>query len=101
MTSNQISDFPRNEEPQIPLIAPLWVGFTAPLTVFHRVAEDAETLELVTQMVAQKNSEFSDYQPSLAVIVTMEEVDIALSEVVSFKIMTSRSIVTLLTHVLL
>ena len=42
------------------------------LRVLHRVTEDTETLKLVARMISERNSELSDYQPSFAVIVTLE-----------------------------
>ena len=74
------TDFPRDSDPRIPLIAPLWVEYvTRPgLRVLHRVTEDPETLELVARMISERNSELSDYQPSLAVIVTLENPRISL-----------------------
>ena len=71
---NGFAEFPRDPSPSIPLIAPLWANFR-PLTISYRVAEDADTLQQVTDMIAQRNPQLRGYQPSLAVVVTVENAE--------------------------
>ena len=56
----------------VPLIAPLWIDldFQEFGLLFYRVSQDPPTLERVKSMVIQTNPTLSNYQPTLAVIVT-------------------------------
>ena len=58
-----------------PVIAPLWTRTSNLDVVFdntldYRVAYDQETLDMVTSMLADFNSELSRFQPMAAAIVT-------------------------------
>lgn len=64
-----------------PLIAPLWSNFE-PVTINYRVAEDPDTLQQVVDMIASRNPELTDYQPSLAVVVTVHEAQLSLKRLV-------------------
>ncbi len=55
----------------VPLIVPLWASFR-PLTVHYRVTDDPDTLCQVSEAVASRNPELSNYRPSFSVVVTME-----------------------------
>ena len=61
----------------MPLIAPLWTDFRS-VTTLYRVTNDSDTLQLVRDMIVSRNPALSDYQPSVALVVTMEEVEITL-----------------------
>ena len=69
---NLFAEFPRESAPLLPLIAPLWANFRKPLTIHYRVTGDPNTLQQVTEMIAYRNPELRDYQPSLAVVATVE-----------------------------
>ena len=56
-----------------PLIATLWTLSSdqeGNRTLYSRVAEDEATLALVKRVSVGENAEMSDFQPSLAVIIT-------------------------------
>ena len=59
-----------------PIIAPLWGDFTnfevSGSNVFSRVTNSQETLEMVATQLRTVNQDFTDYNPSLAVIVTWD-----------------------------
>lgn len=57
----------------IPIIAPLWTNlynFRVESDIFYRSTNDAVILNRIADMVTNINSNFSTYQPTLAVIVT-------------------------------
>ena len=62
----------------LPLMAVLWRDFDFSFSgsVYHRQANDTETLAQVRSMIADVNPGLSDYQPILAVIVTWFEAKI-------------------------
>ena len=62
----------------LPLMAVLWRDFDFSFSgsIYHRQANDTETLARVRSMIADVNPELSDYQPTLAVIVTWFEAKI-------------------------
>ena len=57
-----------------PLIATLWTLTPSEQegnrTLYTRVAQDNTTLGLVRDMIAAENTELSDYQPTVAIVVT-------------------------------
>ena len=69
-----VEHFPRMDN-SMPLIAPLWTDIRS-VTTLYRVTNDSDTLQLVRDMVVSRNPALSDYQPSVALVVTMEEVEI-------------------------
>ena len=59
-----------------PIIAPLWMDLN-PVDaglVYYRTTMNASILERVVEMITDINSNYSDYRPSLAVIVTWDDV---------------------------
>ncbi len=57
----------------IPIIATLWTQTASQQgsgTLYSRVTDDAATLELVSDILMKENMEFSNFQPSLAVVIT-------------------------------
>lgn len=68
------SPFPLSDE-FVPIIAPLWAdfNFTDSGAVYSRVTSDSDTLDQVVEMITNLNPSLSDYQPSLAVVVTWFE----------------------------
>ena len=59
----------------VPVIAPAWTDWTFEDsgTIYYGVAQDQVTLNQVVGMITDVNPELSDYQPTLAVIVTWFE----------------------------
>ena len=59
----------------IPILAPLWADFDFRVSgaVYSRVTDDSDTLDQVVGMIAGLNPALSDYQPTLAVVVTWFE----------------------------
>ena len=59
-----------------PIIAPLWGDFVnlewLGSNVFSRVTNSQETLEMVATQLRTVNQDFTDYNPTLAVIVTWD-----------------------------
>ena len=57
------------------MIAPLWADYDLRVTgaVYSRVTNDSDTLNQVVEMLADMNPALSDYQPTLAVVVTWFE----------------------------
>ena len=57
-----------------PIIAPLWGNFYNFFgsNVFSRVTNSQETLEMVATQLRTVNQDFTDYNPTLAVIVTWD-----------------------------
>lgn len=57
------------------MIAPFWVDFTFRTSgaVYSRATNDQATLDQVAGMIANLNPGFSDYQPTLAVVITWFE----------------------------
>ena len=59
-----------------PIIAPLWGDFFnfegSGSNMFSRVTNSQETLEMVATQLRTVNQNFTDYNPTLAVIVTWE-----------------------------
>lgn len=62
----------------LPLLAVLWTDFdfSASGSVYHRQADDPETLSQVRTMITDVNPGLSDYQPTLAVLITWFEAKI-------------------------
>jgi 5'-3' exonuclease len=60
----------------MPIIAPLWTDFRSANTMY-RVTDDPDTLQLVREMISSRNPNLRNYQPSLAVVVTVEDVEIS------------------------
>ena len=58
------------------LITPLWIDLitTDAGSIYYRTTENASILDKVVEMITDVNSNYSDYQPSLAVIVTWDDV---------------------------
>ena len=71
-----LDSFPLAADLFIPLIVPLWANFR-PLTISYRVTEDTDTLQQVTEMIADRNPELSSYQPSLAVVITVVDAELS------------------------
>lgn len=59
----------------VPIIAPIWIDldFASNGLLYYRSSQDPATLKQVADMIAQENPGLSDYQPTLAVIVTWFE----------------------------
>lgn len=59
----------------VPVITPAWTDWTIEDTgsLFYRVTQEQATLDLVKEMITDVNPGLSDYQPTLAVIVTWFE----------------------------
>ena len=72
MNLGGFNKLPRDSSPLIPLIIPMWANFE-PLTISYRVTQDPDTLQQVASMITARNSDLSDYQPSIAVVVTVED----------------------------
>ena len=68
------TSFPRSTM-VVPLLAPLWedLHFLKSGFVYYRQANDTETLARVRSMIADVNPGLSEFQPTLAVIVTWFE----------------------------
>ena len=75
-----VTGLPRVSSPHVPLIVPLWANFK-PLTISYRVSQDPETLLQVTSMITSRNPDLSEYNPSLAVVVTVEDAQIEFTDV--------------------
>ena len=71
MENVNTGDFPRDVPEPIPLIAPMWSSSIKSLTVNYSITADPDVLQQVVNMIS-RNSDLSDYQPSLAVVLTME-----------------------------
>ena len=71
---------PSDSSPLIPLIVPMWANFK-PLTINYRVTSDTDTLRQVAGMIASRNTDLSDYQPSIAVVVTVEDAQVEFTDV--------------------
>ncbi len=59
----------------VPIIAPIWVDliFTRSGFIYYRTTQDSAVLNKVAEMIAGVNPGLSDYQPTLAIIVTWFE----------------------------
>ncbi len=70
--SYTVSPFPRTSSPYLPLIAPLWADFNFRDSgiIYYRLATDENTLEAVADVIASLNSDYSQFTPTLAVVVT-------------------------------
>lgn len=70
--SYAVSSFPRRSPPYLSLMAPLWADFNFRDygTIFYRVATDDKTLEAVTSIIMNLNSNYSKFRPTMAVVVT-------------------------------
>ena len=60
-----------NFEAGISLIAPLRVNFIS-TPLYYRVTQDDDTLHEVADLIASRNSNWSDYHPQLAVVLTVQ-----------------------------
>ncbi len=67
--------FPRQLAPLLPLIAPLWADFNfrEAGSLYYRVTNDSTTLRRATQEISRENQDFSNYSPTLAIVVTWFE----------------------------
>ena len=74
--------FPRDVPDPIPLIAPIGANIRS-LTVNYSITEDPDVLQQVVNMISSRNSNLSDYQPSLAVVLNMEADIIGVNDHVS------------------
>ncbi len=54
------------------IIAPLWAGFRTTRfgSIFYRFTDNDTVLERVAEVISSRNSNYSNYQPTLAIIVT-------------------------------
>ena len=70
--SHAISCLPRVSRPYLPLVAPLWADFNFrdSGTIFYRVTTDNSTLEAVIGVIRSLNSNYSNFKPTMAVVVT-------------------------------
>ena len=59
----------------VPIIAPIWadLDFSDEGRIYYRSTQDPGLLDQVRQMIADVNPGMSDYEPTLAVIVTWFE----------------------------
>ena len=59
----------------VPVIAPLWADFDFREAgfVYYRVSQDEMLLNQVARKISSRNSEFSDYRPTLCVVVTWSQ----------------------------
>ncbi len=55
-----------------PIIAPLWADFNSSISTLHRHTDNDTVLERVSEVVSSMNSNYRNYQPTLAIIVTWE-----------------------------
>ncbi len=84
-TINGRSSSSESLETGISMIAPAWTNsslfINAPLSLYHRIAQDEQTLSNVTSILSNQNSLLSDdFQPSLAVIVTWEYAELVMKD---------------------
>ena len=75
-----LNGLPRDSSTLIPLIVPLWANFR-PLTIGYRVSQDPDTLQQVASMITSLNPDLSDYHPSLAVVMTVENAQVEFTDV--------------------
>ena len=70
--------------PFLPLIAPLWADFNFrdSGTILYRLATDNKTLATVTEIIRNSNTNYSEFRPTLAVIVTWLQSKLLRSEAV-------------------
>ena len=70
--SYAISVLPRRIRPYLPIIAPLWADFNFRDSgnVFYRLTTDSETLERVSSILKSIGPRYSDFSPTLALVVT-------------------------------
>ena len=58
-----------------PIIAPFWTYLVPEDSVYYRTTNDTFIMERIVNIITTGlNQNFSDYQPSLAIIVTWEDV---------------------------
>ena len=76
----RLDGLPSDSDPLVPLIVPMWANFR-PLTINYRVTQDPETLQQVASMITGRNPDLSDYQPSIAVVVTVVEAQVEFTDV--------------------
>ena len=57
-----------------PIIAPLWAEYSNG-TIFYRSTIESNVLKHEVEMITDINSNFTDYQPSLAVVVTWDSME--------------------------
>ena len=75
-----LNQLPRESPPLVPLIIPVWANFR-PFIISYRVTQDPDTLQQVVSMITSRNSDLSNYHPSLAVVVTVEDAQIDFTDV--------------------
>ena len=56
-----------------PIVAPLWADYNSG-SIFHRSITNSSIINHLTRMIVDINSNYSDYQPTLAVVVTWDSV---------------------------
>ena len=60
-----------------PIIAPFWaylISEDSVSSIYYRTTNDSAILDRIVNIITGFNQNFSDYQPSLAIIVTWEDV---------------------------
>ena len=72
LNSFAVREFPRPGSSLSPMIAPLWADFNFRDggTLFYRVTGKLEILDAITKKLGEQNSEYLNYRPKQAVIVT-------------------------------
>ena len=80
--SFETTSLPRSDPPFIPLIAPLWGDhdFRDSGTIFYRVISDSSLLEAVVRAITLQNPGYTDFRPTLAVVVTWFQTQFFASE---------------------
>ena len=77
---SRLSGLPSDSDPLIPLIVPMKANLR-PFTINYRVTQDPETLQQVAGMIADRNPNLSEFNPSLAVVVTVEDAVVRFTDV--------------------
>ena len=75
-TSFFIQPFSSDFELSDPIIAPLWADFSTYGfgSIFYRVTTNVSILHRVKEIIGDANSNYSDYQPLAAIVVTWDSV---------------------------
>ena len=70
--SHQVQEFPRTNYPLVPAVASLWTEYIEQNQgiLFRRITYDPLELSWVREMIVSQNPDLSDYQPSVAIVVT-------------------------------
>lgn len=94
--SYTVASFPRRSPPYLPLIAPLWADFNFRDSgiIYYRLATDRNTLEAVADVITSLNPNYSEFRPTLAVVVTWFQSKFLRSEVeVSYRSVTDSTVI--------